>query len=516
MVTRTLLQSNSYFDSVTLMRISGQVNELSGITDVLVGMGTDLNKDSLSNVGLLTDEAKNASPNDLMIGINADSEEALATAFNKIEELLTAKNQSSSQNSEMKYRTIEQACKLNPGYNIAVISTPGTYSAREAKNALNQNMHVFLFSDNVTKEEEIELKTLALEKGLLMMGPDCGTAIINGVPLGFANRVRKGDIGIVGASGTGLQHVTTLIEYLGEGITQAIGTGGRDLSLQVGGKTMLAALDALKEDEDTKVVVIISKPPAQEVAEKVLAKAKNMGKPVVLCLLGSDTTENIEGSFIQCNNIEDAAVNAVQLLKGQVPPLPESNVDLVSLKALLGAQQKYVRGLFGGGTLCDEALMVFRSQQIPFFSNAVEGEQALIDVEKSEGNTFLDLGDDYFTRGKPHPMIEPSLRNSRLVKEALDPETAIILVDVVLGHGSHNDPAGIVVDGIQKAQKQLKDLNRKVVFIASLIGTMGDPQGMTKQRQKLEEAGVVVLESNVRAATLAAKLVQSQQGKAGD
>jgi succinyl-CoA synthetase alpha subunit len=356
-------------------------------------------------------------------------------------------------------------------------------------------------------EEEIELKDIALQKGLLMMGPDCGTAIINGVPLGFANRVRRGGIGIVAASGTGLQHVTTLIDHMGGGVSQAIGTGGRDLSEKVGARTTLASLDALKDDPETKVVVILSKPPAPGVANKVLDKAKNLGKPVVMCLFGQGKIEAL-GNLNQCFDIEETATRAVSIslnrdVKFNDPYLKKEAVDEF-LKTRLPAQ-KYVRGIFGGGTLCDEAMITFRRSNVAFRSNIpISENERLKDIHKSEGNSFIDMGDDYFTRGKPHPMIDPSLRNKRIVQDALEPDTAAVLLDFVLGHGSHADPVGVALEAVNEARAALKD--RKILWLASVVGVRDDPQNYQEQINRLLEAGFIVSESNVRLARLAASI----------
>lgn len=511
MQTRTVISSNAYYDSVTLMRISTEAGKLTGVSDVLVGMGTELNKDTLRNVELLTREAEEASPNDLMIGVRAENNDIIDEVFKKIEEMFSLKKNTKSDENKRVYEHIEEVGNLNEGYNMAVISVPGTYAAREVKNALNQGMHVFLFSDNVTVDEEIELKDLANKKGLLLMGPDCGTAIINGVPLGFANRVRRGNIGIVGASGTGTQQVTTLIDTLGAGVSQVIGTGGRDLSQRVGGRTTLAALDALNEDKATEVVVIISKPPATEVTEKIFTKVEYMKKKVVLCLLGAKLMDNLPENIIQCTSLEETAIRASAIALGREVYLNEKETNLYLIeefKKTIKPKQKYVRALFGGGTLCDETMTLFRKKNIPMFSNIpLDESEALEDVEKSQGNTFLDMGDDYFTKGKPHPMIEPQLRTKRIIADALNEETAVMLLDVELGHGCHPDPAGVAVTGAEEANKKLQQDNRRVLWIAALIGTENDPQNMQEQIRKLRDAGFVVYESNIRAAELAASLV---------
>ena len=506
----TLIRHNLYSDSVSLMRISNQAAGLPGVADVLVGMATELNKELLENMDCMTQEAGNAGPNDLIIGIVAQTEEALAAAIEEVNALLQNKKRSVGQaNQNATYQTIDDAVEQGEGYNLAVISVPGAYAARECRIALQHGLHVFLFSDNVSVEDEIRLKQLANERGLFMMGPDCGTAILNDVPLGFANVVRKGNIGIAAASGTGLQHVTTLIHHMGAGITQAIGTGGRDLSAKVGARTMLFALDALAEDEETKVVMILSKPPAPEVAQAVLERAKSIQKPVVLCLFGREMAGDL-GGIALCSDMEQAAMKAAELALGHPVELHDAYFDLAPVQQFQNRrrpEQRYVRGIFGGGTVCDEAMVTFRSIGIPIRSNIpLSKEEGLIDIHRSEGNTFLDMGDDYFTKGKPHPMIDPALRNKRVVADALLPDTAVMLLDVELGYGSHPDPAGIAVQAMREAKGKLR--NREVLWIASVIATPGDPQGYEQQMKTLLDAGFVVTLSNVRAARLAASVVQ--------
>ena len=508
MLSKTLLKNNLYFDSVSLMKISGQISAMSGVKEVLVGMGTALNKELLQNMGLLDAGMQNAAPNDLMIGILAENNDALEAALKEIERSFDKKNKA-PKGAARKFQTIQQVADINEAYNMAVISVPGQYAAGECKNALKNNMNVFLFSDNVSVEEEIELKDMALERGLLMMGPDCGTAIINGVPLGFANRVRRGDIGIVAASGTGLQHLTTLIDHMGGGITQAIGTGGRDLSEKVGGRTILAALDALKDDPQTKVVVILSKPPAGAVAKKVLDKASKLGKPVVLCLFGQDKMDGL-GNLNQCFDIEECAAKAVSLSLGRGAEFDNAVMKTQAADEFLKTrqpQQKFVRGIFGGGTLCDEVMITFRRNKVTLRSNIpISENERLKDIHKSEGNTFIDMGDDYFTRGKPHPMIDPSLRNRRIVQDALESDTAAIMLDFVLGHGSHPDPAGVALEAVNEAKAALDKTGRKILWLASVVGTQNDPQNYREQITKLLDAGFIVSESNVRLARLAAKI----------
>lgn len=506
----TLIRHNLYSDSVSLMRIGSQAKALANVEDALVGMATELNKELIEAMGCMTEEAEKAGPNDLMIGIVAQTEEALAAAIEEIDALLQNKKRAAVQGKQdASFETVGDAVEQGEGYNLAVISVPGAYAARETRIALNHGLHVFLFSDNVSVEDEVRLKQLAASRGLFLMGPDCGTAIINGVPLGFANAVRRGNIGIAAASGTGLQQVTTLLHHMGAGISQAIGTGGRDLSAKVGGRTMLCALDALAADEETKVVMILSKPPAPEVAEAVLEKAKHIKKPMVLCLFGREMQGDF-GDIVLCADMEQAALRAAQLSLGHPVALEDAYFTLdpvEKFQAKRRPEQRYVRGIFGGGTVCDEAMVTFRVLHIPIRSNIpLSQEEALSDLHLSEGNAFLDMGDDYFTKGKPHPMIEPSLRNRRIVTDALLPDTAVMLVDVELGYGSHPDPAGVLLEAVQEAKQRLGE--QEVLWIASVIGVPGDPQGYEGQMQKLLDAGFVVTLSNVRAARLAASVVQ--------
>ena len=285
MLVQALIKKNTYIDSVSLMSLSNRASDIEGVDQAMIAMGTDMNKEVLKNIGLSTPEIEGANSSDLMIIVKAATEELCENAFIQVEELFIKKAKP-KEAGEVKYSTIPSAAKNIPEANLAVISVSGAYAAREARKALENDLHVMLFSDNISLEDEIELKKLAHEKGLLVMGPDCGTAIISNVALCFANAVRKGNIGIVGASGTGSQEVTVLIHNLGGGITQLVGTGGRDLSEEVGGIMMLDGIRALEADPSTEVIVLISKPPHPTVEKKVLAEIKNCTKPVVVCFMG--------------------------------------------------------------------------------------------------------------------------------------------------------------------------------------------------------------------------------------
>lgn len=513
MVSKVMIEKNAYHDSVTLMSLSGSISKTDGVKQAVVSMATQMNKELLENIGLMTEEANNASENDLIIAIDADSKEHMEAAFEKIEEELNAKKGGKKKNGETSAENTETALTFLPDANLAVISVPGTYAAREARKALNKNLNVMIFSDNVTIEEERELKELGRDKGLFVMGPDCGTAIINNVGLCFANKVRPGNIGLVGASGTGLQEVSVQIDRLGEGISQAIGVGGRDLQEPIGGIMMLEGMKALEKDENTKVIVLISKPPAASVQEKIMEQIKTMTKPVVVCFLDGDATdvEKVGASF--AGTLRQGAVLAVQALgnsdKEWTNAISEKQTDWIkSQKEEINSSQKYIRGLFCGGTLTSEALTVIRPHVEAIKSNvAKRANEKLEDVHASSGNTLVDLGDDEFTQGKPHPMIEPSLRNERIIEEAEDPETAVLLLDFELGYGSHEDPVGVTVEALEEAQKIAKENGRHLPIIAYICGTSTDKQNYSEQARKLESLNVCIAESNEQAAEIAVKLI---------
>jgi len=370
-----------------------------------------------------------------------------------------------------------------------------------------------MFSDNVTIEDEKALKEYAHEAGLLMMGPDCGTAIINNIGLCFANAVKPGNIGIVGASGTGTQEVSVLVDRFGGGVSQVLGTGGRDLTEAIGGIMMLDCLAALERDEATKVIILISKPPAKVVDDKILAQVEKCSKPVVVCFINAANKSGEIKNAVFSSSLEDAAKLAVKLAVGETEAGAKCEHNAfaamaASVKVKLSAKQKYVRGLFCGGTLCDEAMYIVKEKVGQIYSNiAKEADSKLVNPHVSQGHTFIDLGDDVFTVGRPHPMIEPSLRLPRIIAEAKDSETAVILLDVETGFGGHADPAGVILPAIIEAKNIAKAAGRHLEIIAYVCGTDKDPQSRTEQEKKLAAVGVALAKSNARAAYLAAAIV---------
>ena len=497
---------NFYRDSVSLMQLSARLAALPGIGQASAIMASAANLALLSEAKLL-DGATDAGPNDLLIALEGRDRAALDAAARQAEAAFADKPAAPRGGvRQQSLRSLEMGLEASPDANLALVSTPGGYAAAEALKALRLGLNVMLFSDNVPGTDEVMLKRFARDRGLMVMGPDCGTAIIGGVPLGFANVVRRGAIGVVAASGTGLQQVTSLVDRLGEGISQAIGTGGHDLSAEVGGITMLQGLEGLAADKMTKVIVLVSKPPAAEVAEKILAAVRRAKKPVVVNFLGADP-KSIRGAKLHpAKTLEDAAHAAVALARRKTPrPAPQMKTARLPR---LNRGQKYVRGLYSGGTFCYEAALLLGEALSPVYSNTPVGETArLDDVWKSKANTVVDLGDDLFTRGRPHPMIDHRLRNDRILAEAADPETAVILLDIVLGYGSHANPAGEVATAIGKARARAAKAGRRIAFVGFVCGTEGDPQGFAEQEKTLREAGMILLPSNAQAVRLAARIV---------
>jgi len=510
MLVKNIVKKNTYYDSVTLMMISSKIASLEGVLDATVMMATDYNKKLMTDSGLLLPENMEISANDLVIAVKSETEETVTVVVKTIEEELEKKNDGAEE-GDLKARTLDTALRRLPGANFTVISVPGRYAKGEALKALENDLHVLLFSDNVTIEEEIELKDKAIEKGLLMMGPDCGTAIISGAALGFANVVNRGKIGMIAAAGTGLQEVTCLVSRLGEGVSQALGTGGRDVKEAIGGRMMLMGLEALAKDDETEVIVIISKPPHKSVMDKIFKFLEGVNKPIVTCFIGGNKVEVNNSRVTQTFTLEDASHAAVNIARRKQVEEVIFSEDIEVIKSMvekevskLSQAQKYIRGLYSGGTLCSEAMVLMKDHMEDIYSNTpLEKDGLLANVEVSEKNTILDLGDDYFTNGRPHPMIDPRLRLERIKKEALDRETAVILLDVVLGYGSNEDMAGEVATTIEKINKELKVEGRTVSYVASVCGTDEDIQNRSEQIEKLQNAGVLVMPSNAQAVRLA-------------
>lgn len=505
MARATKIIRNFYRDSVSLMQLSSTFAKLPGVEQASAIMASANNLSLLKEAGLLTGTVE-ACANDLLIALQGDTD-ALDAALAAAESALKQLPPSAVGNGKsggITPRSIEMGLGNMVGANLALISTPGEYAAAEAFKALSLGLNVMLFSDNIELKDEIALKRYAQAHDLIVMGPDCGTAIINGIPLAFANVVRRGGIGVVAASGTGLQQVTCLIDRWGKGISQAIGTGGHDLHRDVGGISMLQGLNALAADQSTSVIVLISKPPSPEVAGRVLEAAGRTGKPVVVNFLGADPERIRRPNVFAAGTLEDAAAAAVALADGRKPVDGGRKLPSFAMPSKLSPEQRYIRGLYSGGTFCYEASLMLKKDLGQVYSNTpVDPGDRLDDVWTSRKHTVIDLGDDLFTRGRPHPMIDHRLRNERILKEAGDPEVAVILLDVVLGYGSHPDPTSEIVPVIQKAKDSANKTGRHLATVGFVCGTSADPQNLSKQEAALREAGVILAESNAQAVRMA-------------
>lgn len=507
-VIKTQVRTGVYYDSARLMQLQRTLANLPGVDDAGVVMGTETNKELLERVDLLSPEAINSRENDLVIVVRADEEKVAEEAMAQVDDLLTAKKDTTE--TAVRPRSLEGANEILPESSWVLISVAGRYAARVARQTMAAGKHVFLFSDNVSVEDEISLKAEAAEKGLLVMGPDCGTAIINGIGLGFANKVRKGPIGLIAAAGTGLQQVSSRIHQLGSGLTFGIGTGGRDLSEKVGGVTFLMGLDVLIRDPETKVIVLVSKPPSPRVAEEVLRQARKAGKPVVVNFIGRTPISRHSGNLYFASGLDDAAAIAVELVKNPPETYVAPELDLKRF----AKGQRYLRGLFSGGTLAYEAQYLLTEYVPKVYANApIDKANKLMDALTSVEHTIVDLGEDEFTVGRLHPMMDNELRIRRLLDEAKDPEVAVIMMDVVIGFGSHEDPASEIAPAIVKAKEIAKKDGRYLEVAVVCTGTEEDPQKLSAQIEPLKKAGAWVHTSNEEVVRYVGSLLQGLSGE---
>jgi len=493
---RVAVRRGVYHDSVTLMQVSREAEELPGVTAAAAVAATPVNLELLARQGFEVD-AGGLGPNDLVLCVRAGDDETAEAALQAIGELLAGAGRAGGGDGApgreaAPPRSLRAAARRDPDLNLALLSVPGRHLAYEAAQAIQAGLHVFCFSDGLDVAEEAAFKRLAAERGLLFMGPDCGTAILDGVGLGFANAVRRGPVGIVGASGTGIQEVTCLLDAAGVGVSHAVGVGGRDLSDAVGGTMTLRALELLAGDEPTRAIVVISKPPDPRVAERVAAAAAATGKPAALAFPGMATPPPLPDGVAFAGSLEAAASWAAA---SQGAALPGGGADPWVVTP--GA----IRGLFSGGTLCYEAMAVVAAAAGRVASNIpLRPEWRLADPARSDGHTFVDFGDDAMTEGRAHPMIDPSLRAERFRREAADPETGVLLLDVVLGYGAHPDPAGELAPLVERA---LAARPGGLSVVVALCGAAADPQGLDRQAAVLRAAGALVTRSAAHAARLA-------------
>lgn len=495
----TVIKKNSYQDSINLMLLTNRINTLDGVVQSQIMMGTEANKDIYRNAGMLTPEAEAASPSDMVIVVDADNESVVERVLAETKvflEDLSVKKEAAGIEEATSW---EEAAALLPDANVALFSTPGEYTAPEIEKALDRGLNVFSFTDNVSLEDEIRLKRKAHEKGLLLMGPDCGTGIISSIPIAFTNVVSPGNIGIVGASGTGIQEVTAIIDRLGGGVVHAIGTGGRDLNERVGAITVKDAIIGLENHEPTDVICVISKPPAPAVRDEVVDLLERVSKPVVAIFLG-ERPEAHQGKVHLAHTLEECAkiavdlANGVEVKKNYLEPL-DTAVDAVL------PEDKTVVGLYSGGTLANEAGMLI-SEALDL-GGVIKEEGYIL---RHAGYDVIDLGDDIYTQGTPHPMIDPTERIRQIRTYAAMESTGVILLDCMLGYGSHPDMAGALAPVIVESLGKARSEGRALYFVGSVCGTEHDPQDYHKSVQTLRDAGALMESSNARAVRLALEL----------
>lgn len=511
MPVRAVVRSSFYQDSVALMRLAQDLRALPGVRDAAALMGTPANHELLTSAGLGTGEAKSAGPGDLILAVDAESAALAEAALAAADGLVAARRQALETAAGThpvggpRPRTLDSALRHLPGANLAVISVPGLYAKAEAVHALRRGLHVFLFSDHVSVADEIVLKTLAARRQLLCMGPDCGTAYLGGVGLGFANVVPAGRVGVVAASGTGLQAVASHLAALGQGISRGIGVGGRDLSAAVGGVMTGLALDALARDPATALVVLVSKPPDRTVLPRIEAALAALGKPAIVCCLGAEPRPDGPGRWVR--TLEDAAEAAAAALRGgawTARTFADPAAIRARLARLQGAAARRGAGLLGlysGGTLAYEAQLLLEPLLGPVASNLGIGRE-------SSPHRLLDLGADEFTGSRPHPMLDPEARATRVREAGGAREVGVLLLDLVLGRAVHPDPAAPLAAAIRAARAAAAAGGRSLAVVASIVGTPEDPQGLAAQAAALEGAGAEVLPSNAQAARFAALLVR--------
>ncbi len=495
------VRPGEYHDSVFLMRVARELGGLPGVRDAAAVMATPANLALLDDAGL-GGAALAAGPDDLVFAVRADDPAAGEAALARIDGLLRATSPARVEGTNVPH-TLDEALAQQPDTNLAVISVPGEHAADEAREALRRGLHVFLFSNRVSLEDEVALKLEAAERGLLVMGPDCGTAIIQGVGVGFANVVRRGPIGVVGAAGTGIQELTSLIDRAGSGVSHAIGTGTRDVSDAVGGATTIAALQALDADAGTAAIVVVSKPPQPRALRAIEQAAAAAAKPIVLCALGIAGDDVSGDGIVRAKTLDEAANLALDLAGTGRHLVIERDGPTGAIARPQHAG--LLRGYFAGGTLCYQAQLVFRDAGVAVRSNTPIPGGERTGGDGDDAHVIIDMGTDEFTTGRPHPMIDARYRSERILAAGTDPRVTVVLIDVVLGYGAADDPAGDLVRAIEGARASAVNAGRSLAVIASVCGTDRDPQGRAGQIAKLEAAGATVASSAAAAARLAAR-----------
>ncbi|MQA82859.1 MAG: FdrA family protein [Streptosporangiales bacterium] len=464
------VRRGEYHDSVSLMSASLVLAKVPGIAEAQVAMGTPLNLGLLAERGF--DVPAGTGAGDLVVAMRvADlpgqrAESVLSLAADRLDEVLRAQAPEAGGDggAAPAPRTVGGLLTRTPA-RLALVSVPGEYAFAEAMDAVRAGSSVMVFSDNVPVWQEVALKEEAARRGVLVMGPDCGTAQIDAAGLGFANVVEVGPVSIVAASGTGAQHLMCLLDAAGLGVRHVIGVGGRDLSAEVGGRSTRQALDALAGDYDTRLTVVVSKPPDPDLVARLRQEARDRRQSVLWAPVGPGERD-----------LTAVAEDVLRAFEIPAPDWPQWRPPT----PLAATPGRALRGLFCGGTLCTEAATI-AGAALP-----------------ADRFTMTDFGDDAYTRGRAHPMIDPTLRTERFVHDAADPDVGTVLLDVVLGHGSHPDPAADLAPAVAAARANV---------VVSLTGSNGDPQVRDDQAAALAAAGAHVHLSNAAATRHAISLL---------
>ena len=527
-VTRGIIVRDTYRDSVFLMRVSTRLRERDGIAQAEILTGTPSNLEALQDHGLLPSELVSAQPRpgDLVIavrGTGGSVDRALNEARNLIDMQRAHDVGNVESGSSGRYRadSLRDALEILPDANLALISVPGPHVRSEAMAALRRGLNLLIFSSNVDIDDELAIKREAAQRGLLVMGPDCGTAMFRGAALGFANAVRTGPVGLVGASGTGLQQVSALVHHCGGGVSHIIGTGGGDVGPEVAGRMTVSGMDLLDSDPGTRVVVIVSKPPHPRAAERILDRVQRIRKPVVVCFVGWNTSDYPDDPPVHATTLEDAALIAVSLAEewplgevGAVAAALGSNRDdiLAREASLLARDQRFIRGLFCGGTFALEAAFLLKAAVGDVSGNIrAAGIGSIDDTARIAGHAVLDLGTENLTRGRPHPMLAPDMREPHILSAASDSSAGVIMLDFVLGYGSHPDPAGSTAPVLRRMSESAAENGRHIAILATVCGTDRDPQRLDEQVRTLRDLGAVVAYSSTATVRNAVRIIEGRR-----
>lgn len=509
-----IVKKNFFRDSVQMMQFSQQLNDEQGVIDAAIVMATELNKNTLKNMDLLTEDGVAATENDTLISINCQDENSLNNAIQKAEQLLV----SNSVKTKNEFTSLASALDSFSNPNIASLSIPGQFVKEIATELIKKKLHLFVFSDHVPLDDEIYLKNLALENNVLFMGPEAGTTILNGNVFGFGNRVRKGSVGIIGASGTGIQESSTLLDFFGEGISHAIGVGGRDLRKDMGGMMTMKTMEIFEDDPNTKAILLVSKPVDDNVRNKIINKINNFSKKnYVLCLVGD--MENREDSA-KIKFSKSIQTSVLKILKSLNDGVYKKTKDVVrnqvndsiklaeSLSKDLNKEQKFVRGFFAGGTLCYESKIILEQMIGKVYSNLSSGDAySITGNAPSKENTLIDFGEEEFTSARPHPIIDPLLRKNRILEEANDPNVGVIIIDIICGINAAKNTMAFHAETTKKAIQIAKEKGRKLSVFAYICGTEKDVS--KNELQMLRDSGAQIFTSNALMSFAAALVVKN-------